>query len=66
MLHLWANSGILLNSDFSIIQETVDCMIVPTDVGRIPRKILTSFSGFTADQFKNWIINFSTPLCMAF
>ena len=58
MLHLWVNSGILSNSDFSIIQETVDCMIVPTVVGRTPRKILTSFSSFTADQFKNWITLF--------
>ena len=61
MLHLWVNSGILSNSDFSIIQETVDCMIVPTVVGRTPRKILTSFSSFTANQFKNWIIIFSIP-----
>ena len=59
MLHLWLNSGILSNRNFSIIQETLDCMIVPTDVGRIPRKILTGFSEFTPDQLKNWITIFS-------
>ena len=35
--------------------------IVPTDIGRIPRKIETGFSGFTADQFKNWITIYSIP-----
>ena len=30
-------------------------MKTPTGVGRIPGKIETGFSGFTADQFKNWV-----------
>lgn len=39
----------------------MDSFVVPPDVGRIPSKILTGFSGFTADQFKNWFILFSIP-----
>ena len=36
-------------------------MIVPSDVGRVPYKIVSGFSSFTADQFKNWIVLFSLP-----
>lgn len=38
------------------IQARVDSMIVPSDIGRIPRKIAPSFAGFTAEQWKNWVI----------
>jgi len=38
------------DEDFQRIQELVDLMTVPQDIGRIPRKISCSFSGFTADQ----------------
>ena len=43
------------------LQEFVDNMVVPSDIGRIPHKIYTGFSGFTADQFKNWITIYSIP-----
>ena len=36
-------------------------MTVPSDSGRIPHKISTGFSGFTSDQFKNWITIYSVP-----
>lgn len=36
-------------------------MSVPSDIGRIPYKIATGFSSFTADQFKNWITLYSVP-----
>ena len=34
-------------------------MAVPQDIGRIPGKISCSFSGFTADQWKNWTTVYS-------
>ena len=34
-------------------------MVVPPDIGRIPNKIKSGFSKFTADQLKNWIVYFS-------
>ena len=43
----------------SMIQNYVDQIKVPPYVGRIPLKIASSFSGFTADQFKNWTNLFS-------
>ena len=33
--------------------------MVPSDIGRIPYKVRSGFSSFTADQWKNWTIHFS-------
>ena len=38
-------------------------MQVPRFVGRIPYKIASSFSGFTADQFKSWT-NYLSLICL--
>ena len=50
---------ILSTSDLSVIQERVNKMVVPSDIGRIPYKIETSFNSFTADQYKNWVMHYS-------
>ena len=39
---------------FQRIQELVDSMTVPQDIGCILRRISCSFSRFMADQWKNW------------
>ena len=41
------------------IQERVDSFVTPNDVGRIPSKISSSFSGFTAEQWRNWTLIYS-------
>ena len=61
MLQLWLNFGIIKSTHFAILRDAVDRIVVPSDVGRIPRKIVTGFSGFTADQLKNWITIYSIP-----
>ena len=61
MTKLWNCKNILSKDIMKTVQTTVDSMRVPSDVGRIPRKIETSFSGFTADQFKNWVVLYSIP-----
>lgn len=61
MLSIWLDHGILSRSDFHKIQQFVDSMEVPSDIGRIPRKIESGFSGFTADQLKNWVSIYSIP-----
>ena len=53
--------GILDGRKYDKIQQSVDGIVVPSDVGRIPRKIETGFSGFKADQFKIWILLYSIP-----
>ena len=37
-----------------ITQKFIDFVQTPQHVGRIPFKISSSFSDFTADQYKNW------------
>ena len=56
---IWKKQSILTSKDFGIIQERVNSFISPADIGRIPSKISSGFSGFTAEQWKNWVIIFS-------
>lgn len=56
---MWVKEGLITKGDLNIIQSRVDSMTIPCYVGRIPNKIESSFSGFTADQFKNWTNLFS-------
>ena len=61
MRNIWQNenSPLLKNEDFKEMQNVVDSMITPQDVGRIPRKIADCCGGFTADQWQNWTIIYS-------
>ena len=52
-LHVLIKGDVLLESNFNVIQQRMDCFQAPSDVGRIPRKIRSGFSSFTADQWKN-------------
>ena len=60
VMETWLNAGILTAADLQKVQEKVDSAHVPTNIGRIPGKIAKSFSGFTADQWKNWVTIFSS------
>ena len=55
----WKDVGVLENKHFSLLQEKVDCIVPPSKIGRIPRKIESGFSSFTADEWKNWILYYS-------
>ncbi|XP_068716184.1 uncharacterized protein [Montipora foliosa] len=61
MKNVWLNekNDFISDEDFQRIQELVDSMTVPQDIGCIPGKISCSFSGFTADQWKNWTVIYS-------
>ena len=56
---IWIARQIISESQFEVVQSRIDRMVIPTDIGRIPFKIRSGFSSFTADQFKNWINLFS-------
>ncbi len=58
---LWIDSGLLTPTKLQSIQNCIDSTCVPSDVGRIPQKVVTGFSGFTADQYKNWVTLYSIP-----
>ena len=61
MITVWENQGYLPRKEFESIQEFINSMTVPLEIGRIPLKIASGFSGFKADQFKNWITIYSIP-----
>ena len=54
MVYLWKTLGILSTKQYDDIQDRVDSYVCPADMGRMPSKIASSFSGFTAEQWKNW------------
>ena len=58
---IWIKGGLIQEKQIQQIQDVMNSMKTPTGVGRIPRKIETGFSGFTADQFKNWVTLYSIP-----
>lgn len=59
MINIWLQKGLLNCNKFGDVQKCVDNILAPCSVGRIPRKIETGFTGFKADQFKNWITIYS-------
>ncbi|XP_065892610.1 uncharacterized protein [Dysidea avara] len=59
MMNIWVDNKILTKHHFDIIEEIVAKITTPHDVGRIPLKISSGFSGFTADQWRNWTTIFS-------
>ena len=57
--NIWIQRGLISESQFDLIQDRTDRIICPPGIGRIPNKINSGFSSFTADHFKNWIVYFS-------
>ena len=46
-------------AQLDVIEDRVNSFTVPSGIGRIPMKIASGFSNFTADQWKNWVLYFS-------
>ena len=53
------SKNVINKSQFANIQDIVDSFVTPPDIGRIPSKIMSGFSGFTAEQWRNWILIFA-------
>lgn len=60
MMWIWCENGIISQRDMLQIQSIINSIVVPVDVGRIPSNVASSFSGFTADQWRNWTCIFFT------
>ena len=50
---------LLSSGQFELLQQRVDRISAPPNIGRIPHKLQSGFASFTADQWKNWVIYFS-------
>ena len=49
----------LCRKDMVAIQQNIDNCTIPSNFGRIPRKLQSEFSCLTADEWKNWTILYS-------
>jgi hypothetical protein len=61
---LWIEERRLTSENLTTMQERANRMKLPSDIGRIPSKITMGegFSGFTADQWKNFILIYATSI----
>ena len=58
-IEVWKSTGIINTKHLEEIQEKVNSFNCPNDIGCIPSKIQSSFSGFSTDHWKNWTVLFS-------
>ena len=52
--NVWHNKNMINKKNYESLQQCVDSVHAPPNLGRLPSKILSSFAGLTADQLKNW------------
>ena len=51
---------VLSKEALSTLKDRVIRMEVPGNLGRLPKKIVSSFTSFTADEWKNWTLGYSS------
>lgn len=56
IMSVWIKQEIIRPFQYDQLQASVDCFTFPSDIGRIPYKIASGFSGFTADQWRIWTV----------
>ena len=54
VIRVWLNEGVLDDKKFNTLQDRVDRIDTPTNIGWIPRKIATFFGGFTVNLWMHW------------
>ena len=59
VMNVWLEKDCITKQQLKHIEHTVSKITTPRNVGRLPLKIASGFAGFTADQWRNWIIVFS-------
>ena len=55
-LSVWIKLEIIRPCQYDEIQQIIDTFSFPSDIGRITYTVVSSFSGFTADQWRTWIM----------
>ena len=54
MFSLWIEQGKISQQEVQRIQGLCENFLIPYDVGRLPVKIGSNFTGFIADQWRTW------------
>ena len=62
VMDVWLNCavGAAIKQNMMKIEKAISEFVVPDGIGRLPRKITSHFGGFTADQWRNWIVIYSS------
>jgi len=68
VMDIWLEEGKLSKQNLRTIQDRMDKIRPPPDIGRIPRKVAAGngFSHFTADQWKTFILVYATTVLWDF
>ena len=61
MIPVWIEHHLLSKVQCQNIQQFIDNLTVPSDIGQIPLKMKSGFTGYKAVQVKTWIAMFSIP-----
>ena len=56
ILSVWQELGIIKEELLGDIQAKVNAFVTTNDIGCIPSKLASGFSGFTAEQWRNWTL----------
>ena len=59
MFKLWCEKDILTKEKLKKVQENIETVKAPSDLGRLPGNISSNYGGFTASQWKNWVLYYS-------
>ena len=59
MLEVWVKLELLTKNSFDTIEKAASLLSCPNYIGRLPLKIGSLCSGFTADQWKMWTLAYS-------
>ena len=59
MFKIWCENDILTKEKLQQVQERIGNVEAPSDLGRLPGNISSNYGGFTASQWKNWVLYYS-------
>jgi len=59
IFQVWVDVHLLTNKEMAEIEDRIKLFITPADCGRLPSNISSSYSSFTAAQWRNWITIYS-------
>lgn len=59
---LWIEKELLTNANLLQIEARAKLFRLPADIGRLPSNISSGYSGFTANEWCNWITIYSPVL----
>ena len=59
MFKIWCENDLLTTANLRTVNECLEKVEAPSDLGHLPGNIRSNYGGFTADQWKNWVLYYS-------